>query len=276
MATTDKLNEITRTETKIIVPPEDIIYKKIELHAYYAAKVYYASLKKKPSNIFVTVDELEKTLVVSIRHKNSKWFGTAKRLTPYKMVHGAMVEIMTYKDYLESKDKNFKNIYRTLKRFPGIKKISFTGHFLGGVLAIFTALDFKTALREMAAIDSRLQNSFDIEVFTFGAPRIGNRSFAQHVNQRFKVYRVTLFDDYSSNYPHASGTYGFFHHNTEYWIPLISDCACEEEQTKLYKCLGPNEYMDESKDCNDQEWKNSSVKKLLRQGPYFGQMMGKF
>ncbi|KAG9293817.1 hypothetical protein G9A89_019155 [Geosiphon pyriformis] len=138
--------------------------------------------------------------------------------------------------------------------------VNFTGHRLAGVIALFSALKFK-----------RLNPKTNVNVFTWGSPRMGNRSFAQYMDtiDRLTIFRFTLYDDMIPRHPPRKENY--MHSETEYWIGRL-DCDCDEK-TQTYMCKGiVNEFgvlMEENKLClNDQ---NPRYKHdYTHDGTYFG------
>ncbi|KAG9288590.1 hypothetical protein G9A89_008462 [Geosiphon pyriformis] len=182
-----------------------------------------------------------------------------------------------------------------------ITDICFVGHYLSGVMALFGAMDFKRIYKK---IESFLRKrSFTIEVYTYGAPRIGNLLFAEYVdsllekkildesnselrsesqtiidqnfidNKQFgnsRVFRVTYSDDYITQLPKLPN---FFHHTNEYWINPSCNCDIPDE---VYVCFGNyfSKLMHEPKLCNQDAVRNSLKPLVQRLGPYFGYMMG--
>jgi hypothetical protein len=73
------------------------------------------------------------------------------------------------------------------RKYPDYK-IVFVGHSLGGGLALLAAVDFY-----------ELHGNADrISVYSFGKPRIGNKEWAQYVNQlpfKDRIFRLTRYGD---------------------------------------------------------------------------------
>ncbi|KAK9058978.1 hypothetical protein SSX86_021596 [Deinandra increscens subsp. villosa] len=73
--------------------------------------------------------------------------------------------------------------------------LTITGHSLGASLAILAAYDIKTTIK----------HSPHLSVISFGGPRVGNRSFRQHLEQQgTKILRIVNSDDLVTKVP------GFF------------------------------------------------------------------
>nr|XP_043627251.1 phospholipase A(1) DAD1, chloroplastic-like [Erigeron canadensis] len=73
--------------------------------------------------------------------------------------------------------------------------LTITGHSLGASLAILAAYDIKSAIKY----------SPHLSVISFGGPRVGNRSFRQHLEQQgTKILRIVNSDDLITKVP------GFF------------------------------------------------------------------
>lgn len=65
--------------------------------------------------------------------------------------------------------------------FQNRRKLTFIGHSLGGALATLCAIDFQLSY----------EDRFDVELFTFGSPRVGNPEFRTLVNQHIpNSYRI--------------------------------------------------------------------------------------
>lgn len=63
-----------------------------------------------------------------------------------------------------------------------------TGHSHGGALAVLAATELNK-LYHIAA------------VYTFGAPRVGNKAFARHVEEDIRVYRIVNSKDFVPYFP---------------------------------------------------------------------------
>lgn len=87
---------------------------------------------------------------------------SARRLTGEEKskIHRGFLEAFFCENFQEKLFSKLKN--------SGAQKIYFTGHSLGGAMAVLAALDYR--LKE--------QNS-EIWVITFGCPRVGNRAFCR-------------------------------------------------------------------------------------------------
>lgn len=89
-----------------------------------------------------------------------------------------------YSAFNALKDDLFINIAILQQKYP--YSIIFTGHSLGGALAAIAAAHYKD------------KNSIiNASLFTFGSPRVGNREFAEFLNNAItgKNYRVTYGND---------------------------------------------------------------------------------
>ncbi|KAG9306049.1 hypothetical protein G9A89_020244 [Geosiphon pyriformis] len=155
------------------------------------------------------------------------------------------------------------NLIRNLVSKAGItevQNINIVAHGVGGVYAIFAALDL-----------NRRWPHLNIDVYTYGQPRIGNKFFARFVesNDKIYVYRVTHSNDYITQMPLIKFK-GFLHHNMEYWIAL----ACPCENPVVYKCFGntvDDGFFEENQWCNAQY---NEIVDFSHKGPYFESVMG--
>lgn len=67
-----------------------------------------------------------------------------------------------------------------------IDTIIFTGHSLGGALALLASYDIKTILHK----------NYNIKCYSFGAPRIGNQSFIKELEKKdIEIWRVCNIED---------------------------------------------------------------------------------
>ncbi|KAK1430377.1 hypothetical protein QVD17_13064 [Tagetes erecta] len=89
-----------------------------------------------------------------------------------------------------------QEILRLLKLYRNEQlSLTITGHSLGASLAILAAYDIKTTIK----------HSPHLSVISFGGPRVGNRSFRQHLEQQgTKILRIVNSDDLVTKVP------GFF------------------------------------------------------------------
>ncbi|XP_054788018.1 lipase-like [Prosopis cineraria] len=95
---------------------------------------------------------------------------------------------------------------RRAKKFYGDIQIIVTGHSMGGAMAAFCGLDLMVN-----------ENAQDVQVMTFGQPRVGNAPFASYYSQLVpKTIRVTNEHDIV---PHLPPYYSYFPHKTYHHFP---------------------------------------------------------
>jgi len=150
------------------------------------------------TNIFVANDAIQNATVFAFRGSADiqNWISNFEFefTAPYddeniKVHRGLYNEYLLYKDAL-------------MKYLPTNKqdKVIITGHSSGGALSMFMAYDIHT--------------DYDVTVYTFGKPRIGNENFVQSAN-RIRHYRITHHNDIVPHVPEELLHYR--HTNTEIW-----------------------------------------------------------
>ncbi|CAO3682269.1 unnamed protein product [Umbelopsis ramanniana] len=92
-------------------------------------------------------------------------------LTPYPPVSGAKIHLGFLQSFQESKDIIYSQATKLMNAHPDYT-FYVVGHSLGGALAVLEALDLYQ--RDMRFTPNNLQ------VYTFGEPRIGNPTFAYY------------------------------------------------------------------------------------------------
>eukprot|EP01129_Flabellula_baltica_P005981 TRINITY_DN2202_c0_g1_i1.p1 TRINITY_DN2202_c0_g1~~TRINITY_DN2202_c0_g1_i1.p1 ORF type:complete len:283 (-),score=60.97 TRINITY_DN2202_c0_g1_i1:27-875(-) len=102
----------------------------------------------------------------------------------------------------------------------GINRIVLTGHSLGAGMATICAADI--ALKKL--VDN-------VELYTFGSPRVGNPTFAYYLSKSIESYRVTNKEDIIPHLPQIIWNYR--HVATEYWFP--------KNETQYKVCNGSGE-----------------------------------
>ncbi|KEG08384.1 putative lipase [Trypanosoma grayi] len=106
-----------------------------------------------------------------------------------------------------------------------------TGHSLGGAMALLAAADLASQSSSVGAVPR-------IQLYTFGAPRVGNEEFADWVTAVFcngghESYRVTHNRDVVSHVP--SMLSGFKHVSHEVWYDNDGNASyrsCKDESGK--------------------------------------------
>ncbi len=80
------------------------------------------------------------------------------------------------------------------------KKIWFTGHSLGGALAML-------AMSMFLKTEAPVQRAKHVHLYTFGQPRVGNREFAKRMAEEFskRIYRVVNNNDLVTFIPFGNG-----------------------------------------------------------------------
>ncbi|KAI8901412.1 Alpha/Beta hydrolase protein [Globomyces pollinis-pini] len=109
------------------------------------------------------------------------------------------------KVYLSIREPLMKEL-KEISRYNPSFAIHFTGHSLGGSLAVLAAADFY------------LETKYNgLEVTTFGQPRLGNLAFSNWINTlNIKIHRVTATGDIVTMLPPQ--LFGYHHTNDEYRI----------------------------------------------------------
>ncbi|KAL6517183.1 hypothetical protein OROHE_017889 [Orobanche hederae] len=133
----------------------------------------------------------------------------------YPGVDGAMVHHGFYTAYHNTSLRPaVLNAVQKVKELYGDIKIMVTGHSMGGAMAAFCGLDLLLSLGEQ-----------NVQVMTFGQPRIGNAAFASYYNQIVTdTIRVTNGHDIV---PHLPPYYHYFpqktyhHFAREVWLSNI-------------------------------------------------------
>jgi predicted lipase len=150
------------------------------------------------TNIFVASDAIQNATVFAFRGSSDiqNWISNFELefTAPYndnsiKVHRGLYNEYLLYKDAL-------------MKYLPANKQdnVIITGHSSGGALSMFMAYDIHT--------------DYDVTVYTFGKPRIGNTNFVESAKQ-IKHYRITHHNDIVPHLPEELLHYR--HTNTEIW-----------------------------------------------------------
>jgi len=124
----------------------------------------------------------------------------------YPGVSGAEVHQGFYDDYTELNPVLKTTVLSVVSSTPGITRVVFTGHSLGGALATHAAID----------IGPSLPAGVSWLLYTFGSPRVGNQAFANHVNAVVPTsYRITFESDIV---PHIlTELAGYWHVAQEVW-----------------------------------------------------------
>ncbi|KAG9299361.1 hypothetical protein G9A89_014009 [Geosiphon pyriformis] len=173
-----------------------------------------------------------------------------------------------------------------------ISKIYFIGHAVGGAYA--TLASALWSIHKEIDFHSRNYEDIGLRLITFGAPRVGNRKFAQFVNLKVgDTNRVTYGNDYFPQFP-ARKSFNplaiMEHPQTEIWIkPTDNNCDCidanDEIELEYYLCKGKiNKIFNflipsflrlgENPKCNAAESSSNLPDSFIHQGPYFGTLMG--
>ncbi|XP_051152828.1 lipase-like [Andrographis paniculata] len=125
----------------------------------------------------------------------------------YPEVDGAMVHHGFYSAYHNTSLRPvIVSAVQKIKKLYGNGKIMVTGHSMGGAMAAFCGLDLRINLKEQ-----------DVQVMTFGQPRIGNAAFATYYSQMVpNTIRVTNGHDIV---PHLPPYYHYFPQKTYRHFP---------------------------------------------------------
>ncbi|KAG9301449.1 hypothetical protein G9A89_018121 [Geosiphon pyriformis] len=113
----------------------------------------------------------------------------------------------------------------------GFTRICFSGHGVGGAYAAIAGLIFTIVdLIGVYPPGIKFQGTLDINIYTYGQPRIGNIMLARMMNDLVKVTRVTRQNDYVPHFLPIENKHSIMqHHEREVMIGPI-DCDCPEDE----------------------------------------------
>lgn len=115
------------------------------------------------------------------------------------------------------------------------KPIFITGHSLGGAVATILTYDL---LRRNANLDSSMHKPFNIKaLYTFGAPRVGNREWAEHMmklanDNHVGIFRFVNKDDVVPRMP----CLGYYHVGTTVYV---ENNKSEDGISKVFTAINP-------------------------------------
>ncbi|KAG2220972.1 hypothetical protein INT45_006505, partial [Circinella minor] len=164
-------------------------------------------------NGIIVRDDNEKSIIVVFRGSVSlnNWIAVSfffyvdltAVLVDYPSVSLARVHGGFLGSWKDCKSTVTQTVESELKSHPDYKLV-ITGHSLGGAVAVLSALDFYS---------DGIKN---LELFTQGQPRVGNRRFAQHIVDTGITYKRAVHA--RDLVPHVpDGLVGFEHAGEEYW-----------------------------------------------------------
>ncbi|KAI9042047.1 lipase family protein [Aspergillus affinis] len=188
---------------------------------------------------FFAVDSTNKLLVLAFRGSRSieNWianldFGLDKveGLCSGCQAHGGF-----YKAWQSVADDITASVKSATAEYKDYKLV-FTGHSFGAALATFAA----TALRN---------DGYEIDLYSYGSPRLGNKALATYITGQGTNYRVTHTNDIVPRVPPS--LLGFTHWSPEYWITSANGVTVTAADINVVEGVG-------SRDGNAGE-KNQSV-----------------
>lgn len=162
---------------------------------------------------YTAVDHTSKEIVLSIRGADEPrvWVGVSN----FTLVDWPLVPLaQAHQQFIQSwNDMGPENIALTMSRAKKLYpeySMKATGHSLGGAIAM------------LAAAQLRLEHDFHIDVYSFGAPRIGNDHLSRLIEEQEEgeEYRITHLNDPVSRSPPESK--GYRHAGKEYWLMGIN------------------------------------------------------
>lgn len=158
---------------------------------------------------FVGVHTQQQRIILSFRGtvatSIANWVTDLKaaKVKNYDGVNGAKVHEGFLLAWQSVRTKTFDAVRALRSRYPN-HKLAITGHSMGGALAVLAATDLS-------------HNGVTVnEVYTYGAPRVGNSVFSQYFKGKIsESYRIVNRDDIV---PHVPTKFmGFLHTSSERW-----------------------------------------------------------
>lgn len=182
---------------------------------------------------YLSVDEVREELVLSTRGSSNilNWISNIdfilvdSPLTTDAKVHDGFDNAWNemYEDVTAA-------LAAALETYPGYSIVS-TGHSLGGAVAMLAG--------------GQLRNDgHAVEIYTYGAPRIGNAVVSDYISaQSGNEFRITHLDDPVPRLPPI--IFGYRHTSPEYWLSVSESTGEDYPIDEIQVCPG-----NDNVDCN--------------------------
>ncbi|KAG9288657.1 hypothetical protein G9A89_006758 [Geosiphon pyriformis] len=257
-----------------------------------------ALLKRSEVKADVFRDQKTKNIIVFFKgaiYNLDQWKTRTICLTQYPEPQNAkmwkwdpknLVDERWLQDVETMKPRLFEKIWKMVKFANRItpysaERLHFVGHGIGGAYAVLAGLAFKLKYHTISPLGTRNPNSVHAVAVTFGQPRLGNRYFAEFVDEVITVVRITHTNDYVPRFPPKKNT--FQHSGSEFWLSNES-CDCpgpdsgydsqkDYESYGLYYCPRGTD-KSENKLCNAGQEIEEIQSKSAHLGPYVNIVMG--
>ncbi|KAG9298058.1 hypothetical protein G9A89_018141 [Geosiphon pyriformis] len=206
-----------------------------------------------------------KKLILSIKAdelSQKEWLSRKNDLVDYPGIEGGKVDGAFYSKYLETQGIMAKML-ADISNESKIYRIVLVAYGIGAVYGILTILE----LLKNASVEN-------IYMYSYGQPRIGNRIFADYVDQieNLLIARITFKDDFVTQMP-VNAHDEYLHYALEYWI-ASEGCSCDDEIVftcpPILREINGYHYNDENMNCNKQ-FNEPNIES--HNGPYFGYKM---
>jgi len=153
-----------------------------------------------------------------------------KLVSPWTNMPSISVEDGFYKVYDYLKPDITQAISNVLDKYP-TSSILLTGHSMGGIATIH-AFELATG-----NVNNSFNQLYDIQLITFGSPRIGNNEFADKFNQLpISSTRVTHYYDMVPHVPQEFLHYCHVHGEVWYNEPNTDYNVCNDEVNESDQC----------------------------------------
>ncbi|KAL6902465.1 Alpha/Beta hydrolase protein [Trichoderma evansii] len=175
---------------------------------------------------FVAVDNAHQLIVLSVRGSNNlRNFITdvVFGFTDCSFADGCEVHDGFNDAWNEISDAATAALNQAVAANPGFSIVT-TGHSLGGAVATLAAATLRT-------------QGLNIDIYTYGSPRVGNDVFANFVTaQAGGEFRVTHVDDPVPRLPPI--LFDYRHVSPEFWLSTGNDTTVDYTTSQIEVCTG--------------------------------------